>query len=176
MEKAMRNSKNQIPIDPMVELILELAGKRQWKILAEIRNLIYQPFNARYHPTLFSALPDRQADVTWYSLRQTYRLIGPLMAGYPQTIHTGNFGRSLGELEAKIGQSIVERKLLIIRQSPRLHRAETTLLRLVTLMQDNNILINWNQLVADARFWNERTLNRWFEYLVSTRHRKEKME
>ncbi len=168
----MTDIETQNTEDPLVGLILELAQRKQTRLLTEIRNLRYQPFQRRYHPVLFNVLPDRRTGVTFYSLRQAYRLIGPLMAGYPATIDTGNFGRSLGLLERVIGQATIERKLLIIRQSSKLHWAEPTLLSLVKLMQQNGIVINWHQLVRDARYWNEKTLNHWYEGLVSARKEK----
>jgi hypothetical protein len=171
----MINKENKVPIDPLVDLILRLAQKKQGQVLNQIRNLIYQPFQLRYHPILFSILPDKETGITFYSLRQAYRLIGPLMASYPRTTDTGNFGRSLGELEWTIGQATIEHKLLIITQSSRLYWAESTLLRLVTLMKDRGILINWNQLLIDTRYWNENTLNRWYEALVSARQRKKNL-
>lgn len=169
----MSDIENQVPMDPMVDTILELAQRKRSKELKQIRNLIYEPFRSRYHPILFRLLPDKEAGVAYYSLRQAYRLIGPLMAGYPRMTRVGNFGHSLGQLERVIGQSVAERKLLIIRQSLKLHWAESTLLRLVTLMQDNNILINWDQLLLDARYWNKTALNKWYEDLYSVRKREE---
>lgn len=169
----MSDVENPVTTDPLVDLILDLAGRKQDRVLAEIRRLIYQPFPRRYHPTLFSILPEPETGVIYYSLRQVYRLIGPLMASYPVTTDKGNFGRSLGELERAIGQATVERKLLIIRQAARLHWVEPTLLNLVILMRARGILINWNQFVKDARYWNEQALNHWYEDLISVR-RKEK--
>lgn len=172
----MNNVENPVTNDPLVDLILELARTKQHRVLTEIRSLIYQPIQFRYHPTLFSLLPEPEHAVTYYSLRQAYRLVGPLMAGYPVTTDKGNFGRSLGELERTLGQTVVERKLLIIRQAVKLPWAEPTLLHLVTLMQRKDIAINWNQFVNDARYWNEKILNRWYEGLISVRQRKEKVK
>lgn len=96
------------------------------------------------------------------------------MAHYPRTTETGNFGRSLGKLEKVVGTSLVERKLLIIQQSFKLHRAEHTLLHLIKLMQQHEILINWGQLVRDARYWNKQSIVRWYEGLIAIRnHKKE---
>jgi len=158
-------------VEPLVELILKLAAANRSNILGQIQKLIYQPFHCRYQADLFSALPAKEInEVAYNALRQTYRLVGPLMARYPRTIETGNFGRSLGELEQAIGPAVIDRKLLIIQQAPKLHLAEPTLLTLVRLMQQNGVLINWSQMVDDARYWNEQTIVRWYEGLIAVRN------
>ena len=170
MNSSMNQPSSQQPPDPLVNLILQLAATKRWGTLKQIQQLIYQPFNSRYQPDLFSVLPDKETDeVLYYALRQTYRLVGPLMASYPRTVETGNFGRSLGELERFTGPKLIERKLLIIRHSSKLHLAESTLLALVRLMQKNDVLVNWSQLKNDARYWNERVIVRWYEALMTVR-------
>lgn len=163
----------QQPPEPLVDLILKLATANRRDSLKQIQRLIYQPFNSRYQLDLFSILPNKEAGgVGYYALRQAYRLVGPLMAQYPRTVETGNFGWSLGELERVMKPNLIERKLLIIERSLHLHLAESTLLSLVKLMQQNDILINWSQMVRDAKYWNEKVMVRWYEGLMTIRDQK----
>lgn len=163
----------QPPAEPLVELILKLVAADHQRTLRQIQRLIYQPFHNRFQPDLFRILPDKEivGDAQYYTLRQTYRLVGPLMAHYPKTGEFGNFGRSLGALERVTGPNLVIRKLEIIHLAPKLHQAEPTLLALVQMMKKEDIIVNWSQFVVDARFWNKRVFVSWYESLIRFRSR-----
>ena len=155
--------------DDLVTLILKLAKRRDQRILHEFQRLIYQPFHLRFHPLVFELLPPKESGVEFYATRQAYRLIAPLMARFPQQ---GNlpFPRALARLNQQIGQSSITRKLLIIRQSPKLHFAESSILYLTTQLKQRNIPINWYQMATDVKYWNASVAERWLEeFYVSHR-------
>lgn len=148
--------------DPLVMRILTLAKRRKTRVLREFAGLIYQPFHLRSHPLIFELLPPLESGVEYYATRQAYRLIAPLMARFPQQ---GNlpFPRALARLNQHLGQSYITRKLLIIRQMPKLHHAESSILYLITQLKQRNIPINWHQMVTDAKYWNASVAERWLE-------------
>ena len=155
--------------DPLVTLILKLAKRRDQRILHEFQQLIYQPFHLRFHPLVFELLSPKESGVEFYATRQAYRLIAPLMAHYPRQDNL-SFSRALARLNPHLGQSSIARKLLIIRQSPKLHFAESGILYLITQLKQRNIPINWHQMVTDAKYWNASVAERWLEeFYVSHR-------
>ncbi len=148
--------------EPLVTLILKLSKKRNRRILHEFQRLIYQPFHQRFHPMVFELLPPMDFGVEFFATRQAYRLIAPLMAHYPQQ-GSASFPRALARLSVAGGRSVIARKLLIIRHTPKLHHTETTVLYLINQLKRSNIPINWYQMITDAKYWNTNVAERWLE-------------
>ena len=159
--------------DPMVALILNLKQKKRLGVLAQIEQLQYEPIQNRFHPLLFSVLPDNIGSTDYNSLRQAYRLVAPLMAIYPETTDIGSFGTALGQLGQHVSKSMIEESLLIFRQFPRLYQADSILLRMVILMKNHHILINWEQMVPDVRYWNDRIWQQWMQDFIVIQSDKE---
>lgn len=155
--------------DPLVKLILKLAKQRKRQTLHKFQRLIYQPFHLRVHPMVFELLPPMESGVEFFATRQAYRLIAPLMAHFPQQSNL-SFPRALARLAPHSGQSFITRKLLIIRQTSKLHHAESSILRLINHLKQHNISINWYQMATDAKYWNASVAERWLEeFYVSHR-------